>query len=103
MEKIRLANGNTYDIESGASEYFCSMIFEDLVDSVPIIKDFTKENMTKVEFLTEAGEVCGVYEDKILVNAEIYEKDGKHCVVFHMQNDVPVSDEILSIILGGEL
>ena len=103
MEKIRLANGNTYDIESGASAYSCSMIFEDLADSVPIIKDFTKENMTKVEFLTEAGEVCGVYEDKELINAEIVEKDGKHLVVFHMQDVVPDSDEILSILLGGEL
>ena len=101
MEKIRLANGNTYEIEGGASEHNCSMFFADLADAVVVIKDFTKENLAKVEFLAEGGEVCGTYEGKILGNAQIVEADGGHRVVMNISDVVPTSDEILNIILGG--
>lgn len=101
MEKIRLKNGNTYEIEGGATEHSCIMTFDSMIKAAPVIEDFTAENMETVEFLTEAGEVCGVYENKELINAEVFEKDGKHHVVFNMQDVVSTSDEILSILLGG--
>lgn len=101
MEKIRLVNGNAYDIEGGASEQSVSMIFATLTEAIPVIEDFTKENLAKVEFLTEAGEVCGVYTDKVLDHADVVQIEGGHRVTFHIADVVPVADEILNILLGG--
>lgn len=101
MEKIRLKNGNAYDIEGCASENAVSMTFTTLAESIPVIEDFTKENLSKVEFLTEAGEVCGTYIEKVLSNAEVVRIEGGHRVIFHLTDVVPESDEILNILLGG--
>lgn len=101
MEKIRLKNGNAYEIEGGASENAVSMTFATLTESIHVIEDFTKENLSKVEFLTEAGEVCGEYTDKALHNAEVVQIEGGHRVTFHLADVVSDADEILNILLGG--
>lgn len=102
MEKIRLSNGNTYEIEGGASEHNCSMFFADVAEAVVVIKDFTKENLEKIEFLTESGEVCGTFKGKILSSANIVEADGGHRVVMNIEDVIPSSEAILNILLGGE-
>lgn len=103
MEKIRLANGNTFEIEYGASEQKVSMLFDNAINAATVIEAFTKENLSKIEFLTEAGEVCGVYENKELGVADFEKSDEKWLVTFWLEEVIPTSDEILRIILGGEL
>lgn len=101
MEKIRLANGNTYDIEGGASENNFSMVFDSLADATPVIESFTKENLAKVEFLTEGGEVCGVYTDKELDIAGVSLHENGIRVTYRLHDVQPEADEILNILLGG--
>ena len=101
MEKIRLKNGNTYGIEGGASENAVSMTFTTLAEAIPVIEDFTKDNLSKIEFLTEGGEVCGEYADKVLSNAEVVQIDGGHRLTFHLADVVSEVDDILNILLGG--
>lgn len=72
MEKIRLVNGNTYNIEDGAMENLFSMFFASLSEPIPVIEDFTEENLAAVEFMVD-DVVCGKYENKHLHHTSGYE------------------------------
>ncbi len=104
MEKIRLSNGNTYEIEGGASEFYFTMMFGTLEEIIPVILDFTEENMSSVEFLVETDQVCGEYKNKYLDRAEIIpQKDGSYRVGFVVANVDMVEKRLLNIESSQEL
>ena len=103
MEKIRLKNGNTYEIEGGATEQRCSMRVNSLSDAKRVIEDFAQSNMETMEFLSESGDVYGNYSNKRLDEARVKEVNGGYRLTLYMTDTVPASEEILGILLGGEI
>ena len=104
MDKIRLANGNVYEIESGATENDCSMIFDTLEDSIVVVKDFTEENLSRIEFLTELDEVCGEYMNKRLSNTITYVlEDETYRVAFIFDNVDMMAKRIAALEASQEI
>ena len=104
MEKIRLANGNVYEIEGGATENDCSMMFDSLDDSIIVAKDFTEENLSKIEFLTDANEVCGEYRNKRLANIISYIlEDETYKVAFIFDNVDMVAKRLAALESSQEI
>ena len=73
MEKIKLNDGTTIEIESGSSEFKIATI-SNSVDEV--IANFTDENLERFEILNESGEICAVYTQKHMkkLGAELTEE-----------------------------
>ena len=72
MEKIKLNDGTTLDIQGGSAEYAISLVAESVDATVAL---FTDANLEKYEILTEKNDVCAIYSKKHLKNfkAEVVE------------------------------
>ena len=102
MDKIRLANGNEYDIENNATQYYLSMIVDTLGESVPVVEEFTEENLKIVEFLS-GEEVEAVYYDKKVINTvNTRMEDGRYNVVFHL-GDVDMMAKRLAALEANQM
>ena len=63
MESIKLNNGTVLAIQSGATEKMVKIVAQSIDE---IVAHFTDENLSQIEFLTEAGEVSAIYTKKHL-------------------------------------
>ena len=63
MEKIKLYNGTTLDIQPGATEYTIQTVAASIDEVVNL---FTDENLERYEILAEDGTTCAIYTKKYL-------------------------------------
>lgn len=98
--KIKLLNGNTYSADV-VTDYNITLTV-DLNEVSAILSDMTEENMKKIELLDGSDVVCGEYANKALDHAEMQTKGDRCVLTLIMYDTVPLSDEILNILLGGE-
>lgn len=91
MEKILLNDGTTIEIKTmeGLSIVLDNTSIEELE------KVFTKENCNKIQLITNAGEVCGIYNNLECVSIIKNLKDTTITVNLKELNDVEVKMEDL--------
>ena len=69
MQKIKLVDGTTYDIEDGAEIGNVNLPIGSTAQIPEIINSLTDANLAELDFLTAEGEVCGIYLNQHLDHA----------------------------------
>lgn len=70
MEKIKLKDGKTYNIEAGAVSNQVTMVVSSLEEMTTRISTMTAENLEIYQILNDADMVCSVYENKVVDHFE---------------------------------
>lgn len=65
MSKLKLFNGVTYTIADYAKPNSFYILLESMTAS-DVLKTFTEENLSKIQFITDSGAVTGTYKNKLL-------------------------------------
>ena len=65
MAKLKLLNGNVYNIEDYATQNRFVVLLNSVTAS-ETLKCLTEENLSKIQFLTDSDAVTGTYHNKLL-------------------------------------
>lgn len=95
MEKIKLKDGTTIEIQAGCSEFSVSMIAESVDE---MVANFTDENLERFKILTEGDAVCAIYEKKHMkkFSAEVAEEGG-YLITVTLEDVDEVAERLASL------
>jgi hypothetical protein len=70
-EKIQLNDGAEYQIETGATENYITIVVKNTAEFEQLFSNFSQSNLSQFKILTSTGSVCSIILDKKLSKVEL--------------------------------
>lgn len=102
MDKIKLVNGFSINIEDGATENNFTIKLDNTSEIGAILMEMVESNLAEVQFV-HGEEICGEYTNKRFVNATTEERDGVFYLTIHLASITPMEMRIKALEEGQEV
>ena len=95
MEKIKLNDGTTIEIQGGCSEFSVSMIAESVDE---MVAHFTDENLERYEILTGSDAVCAIYVKKHMKKfSAVAAEEGGYLITITLEDIDETAERLASL------